>query len=271
MTMRLRPGLRPSYANVVSTLALVVAVSGGAYAATQLPKNSVGSHQIKNNTVKSKDLKDRGLKAKDLKAGAAAKNLAGAPMGGDLTGAFPNPTLDSDVLADVVRDDDLAAALADTVSPGELDDAIAGALDDGVLLGDRDDTALTLPAPSTIEPLVSIPDLVSVTVRCSEPPASSDRGLEINVTNDSPGTLFYTLHRRELTPATDALDTDTLLSGTDADYVFAPDNTPENVRYLRLVVVNGPLLEIEISAVTNNLAGGCNVRGSAFLDGNGPV
>jgi len=74
-----------------------------------------------------------------------------------------------------------------------------------------------------------------------------------------------------VTPATDTLSTDSLLPGTDTDYVFAPDNAPENVRYLRLVVVNGRLLDLEISAVTNNLAGGCNVRGSVFLDGNGPV
>jgi hypothetical protein len=44
---------RPSftYANVIATLALFLALGGGAYAATQLPKNSVGSKQLKKNSV----------------------------------------------------------------------------------------------------------------------------------------------------------------------------------------------------------------------------
>jgi hypothetical protein len=46
---RLRPRL--TYANVIATLALFVALGGGAYAATQLPKNSVGAKQLKKNAV----------------------------------------------------------------------------------------------------------------------------------------------------------------------------------------------------------------------------
>ena len=43
---------RWSYANVVATLALFVALAGGtAFAAIQLPKNSVGSKQIKKEAV----------------------------------------------------------------------------------------------------------------------------------------------------------------------------------------------------------------------------
>jgi hypothetical protein len=52
---RLRP--RITYANVVSTLALVLALGGGAvYAASKLPKNSVRSPQIKNRQVKRQDI-----------------------------------------------------------------------------------------------------------------------------------------------------------------------------------------------------------------------
>src|SRR4051812_9973755 len=49
---------RPSYAGVTSTLALFVALSGGAYAATALPVNSVGPRQIKKNAVERAKLKD---------------------------------------------------------------------------------------------------------------------------------------------------------------------------------------------------------------------
>jgi hypothetical protein len=43
--------IRPTYSNVVATLALFFALAGGAWAATQLPKESVGSTQLKNGAV----------------------------------------------------------------------------------------------------------------------------------------------------------------------------------------------------------------------------
>jgi len=49
MFARLRAHL--TYANVIASLALFLALSGGAYAALKLPKNSVGTKQIKNGAV----------------------------------------------------------------------------------------------------------------------------------------------------------------------------------------------------------------------------
>jgi hypothetical protein len=49
MIAKLRPRL--SYANVIATLALFLALGGGAYAAINLPKNSVGSKQLKDRAV----------------------------------------------------------------------------------------------------------------------------------------------------------------------------------------------------------------------------
>jgi hypothetical protein len=46
-----------TYANVISTLCLFMLLGGGAYAATQLPKNSVGAKQIKNNAITGKKIK----------------------------------------------------------------------------------------------------------------------------------------------------------------------------------------------------------------------
>jgi len=68
---------RLTFANVVSCLALFVALGGGAYAATQLPKNSVGSKQIKKNAVNSAKVKDRSLQAIDFKEG----QLPAGPQG----------------------------------------------------------------------------------------------------------------------------------------------------------------------------------------------
>src|SRR5688572_25420853 len=52
--------VRPSYANVASTLALVVALSGTAYAAA-----TITGADVKNNTLTSKDV--RSLSMKDFK------------------------------------------------------------------------------------------------------------------------------------------------------------------------------------------------------------
>jgi hypothetical protein len=58
---------RLTYANVVATLALFVALGGGAVAATKLGKNSVGTRQLKNGAVTEAKL-----------AGAAQATLRGA-------------------------------------------------------------------------------------------------------------------------------------------------------------------------------------------------
>src|ERR1700761_7870908 len=40
-----------TYANVIATIALFVALGGASYAAVKLPKNSVGTKQIKNKSI----------------------------------------------------------------------------------------------------------------------------------------------------------------------------------------------------------------------------
>ena len=81
--MRLFSSLLPklTFANVASLLALVVALSGTAYAA-DLAKDSVSSKQIKNNSVKSQDLKDSQIVGGDVRDGG----LGGADLGADSVG-----------------------------------------------------------------------------------------------------------------------------------------------------------------------------------------
>lgn len=63
---KIRDQLSPAL--VISLAALFVALSGSAYAVSQLPKNSVGSPQIKNGSVRTVDL-GRDVKRKLNKAG----------------------------------------------------------------------------------------------------------------------------------------------------------------------------------------------------------
>ena len=60
----------------VGMLALFIALSGTAYAAT-LPRNSVGTRQLKRNAVVSSKVKDRSLLARDFRAG----QLPAGPQG----------------------------------------------------------------------------------------------------------------------------------------------------------------------------------------------
>lgn len=60
---------RLSYANVVATLALFVALGGASYAAVTLPRNSVGANQLKRNAVTAKKLRNGAVTGPKLKAG----------------------------------------------------------------------------------------------------------------------------------------------------------------------------------------------------------
>lgn len=63
-----------NYANVIATLALFLALGGGAYAAIKLPKNSVTTTQVKNGSLTAKDFKKGQLKGK-----TGPQGPAGAP------------------------------------------------------------------------------------------------------------------------------------------------------------------------------------------------
>ncbi len=84
-----RIGEHLTYANVIATLALFLALGGAGYAATQLAKNSVGSPQLKKNAVTAAKIKngavdgakvkDGSLSAADLAPGAVSSGPPGPP------------------------------------------------------------------------------------------------------------------------------------------------------------------------------------------------
>jgi hypothetical protein len=60
---------RLSYANVIATLALFVALGGAAWAGTRLPKNSVGAKQVRKNAVTTPKIKNEAVTAGKIRKG----------------------------------------------------------------------------------------------------------------------------------------------------------------------------------------------------------
>ena len=79
---------RLTYANVTASLALFIALGGGAYAATQLPKDSVGTAQIKKNAVTGAKIKSSAVSSSDVKNGSLlAADFAGGQLPSGAQGA----------------------------------------------------------------------------------------------------------------------------------------------------------------------------------------
>ena len=83
---------RLSYANVVASLALFVALGGTGYAAltitgSNVKDGSLAGRDIRNGSVASADIKDRSLLAKDFKARQLAAGAPGAPGASGAPGA----------------------------------------------------------------------------------------------------------------------------------------------------------------------------------------
>ena len=101
----MRPGLRlrPTYANVTATLALFVALGGGAYAASSIPSNSVGGKQLRKNSVVAAKIK---------------KNAVSGPkvLDNSLTGADINESSLAKVASAALADHAAAAAALDKVT-----------------------------------------------------------------------------------------------------------------------------------------------------------
>ena len=119
MLSRLRGRL--TYANVIATVALFLALGGSSYAALKLPKNSVGSKQLKANAVTTAKVKAGSLLTSDfrssqrsrLRGPAGAKGDQGAP--GPVTGNLP-----SGATVRGVYNVDFVPQAADEISGGSI-------------------------------------------------------------------------------------------------------------------------------------------------------
>ncbi len=98
---------RLTYANVIATLALFIAIGGAsAFAASQLGKNSVGSKQLKKNAVITAKIKSEAVTGVKVKKGT----LTGTQVNASTLGTVPNA---------VNAQEAQEAQKADALSPGE--------------------------------------------------------------------------------------------------------------------------------------------------------
>jgi hypothetical protein len=84
--MRRTARSRLTYGNVTATLALFVALSGGAYAASTLPARSVGSKQLKKNAVVRSKIKRNAVNGSKV----ARNSLTGADVRESSLGRVPS-------------------------------------------------------------------------------------------------------------------------------------------------------------------------------------
>lgn len=126
---------RLTYANVVATLALFVALGGVTYAAIKLPADSVKSKQIKAGAVKEAELADGAVTGPKLGAEAVgSENIAPGAVGS--TAVLDDSIQPGDIADDSIGEDELADDQAPqaptlepcaggfnwaTVPPGDLD------------------------------------------------------------------------------------------------------------------------------------------------------
>jgi hypothetical protein len=124
-----RPRRRLSYANIVSTMAVFLAVAGGtALAASTLPANSVNSKTVRDNKLKSVDLKDgKAVSTQDvIDASLTGTDVADNSItGDDLADASVNTTdlADNAVNSAKVADNSLTGDDVDESTLGQVPDA----------------------------------------------------------------------------------------------------------------------------------------------------
>ena len=220
--------IRTSYANVVSTLALALALSGGAYAATQLPKNSVGAKQLQKNAVSAKKVKDGSLTVADLGAGQVAAGVSGTPMGGGLTGSFPNPQVN------------------------------VGALT-GVLKGTAYVNRVTLAPGASDQSLLVLPGVGTFGATCTGTP-NNNVGLVVRYLNTTGSTMTYTRVKNDEAGSSGTLGV-SVAAGDQNDTSFQGVANNLIGRALTQSFTTGPLAVVDVGAHTSSTSGvaGCVV------------
>lgn len=232
---------RLNYANVMSTLAVFIALGGVSYAAVKLPRNSVGSAQIKKNAVTGSKVRNSSLTGADIKN----RSLTAADFRGTLLGAQGPAGPKGDPGA--------------TGTPGPKGDpgapGVAGPKGDPGAKGDpglqgpgAKDFVMSLPKASGFTDLATLDNGLKVTGICGQAAVS------VTIETTSTGMTFEgagLVSKRDpisVTPV--ALET-----GSSAGIGFAAANLGHIDAVARDAAVNGRLAHITVGAMFDNVTG----------------
>ncbi len=138
-----------SYANVMATTAVFIALGGGAYAATALPKNSVGATQLRNDAVTSAKVKNGSLRRSDFRTADLVKlrGPAGAKGADGAAGAAGAPGAKGDRGERGEKGDAGRSALS-TLQSGETVRGVFGVDGTATAADQQFATGVTLPVPA---------------------------------------------------------------------------------------------------------------------------
>lgn len=198
-TSRLR---RPSPAMVVSCIALSVALGGTGYAATALPKNSVGTKQLRTGAVAASDLRpnvvttgkvrDGSLRKADFGAGELPAGATGAPGPKGETGPKGDPGPKGDTGAAGATGTTGAATVRTVTAAADIPDGSKVSVDAFCPAGQQaigggargDDVQSEETTVSSSRPVISSTD--------SNPPLDGQgfTGWRVTVRNDAAGVLL---------------------------------------------------------------------------------
>ncbi len=84
-----------TYANVMATIAVFIAIGGSAYAATQLKKNSVGTRQLKKNSVVTSKIKNGSVTGTKIQT----NSLTGSQVNASTLGTVPGAQVANSIIA----------------------------------------------------------------------------------------------------------------------------------------------------------------------------
>jgi hypothetical protein len=110
-----------TYANVMATVAVFIALGGASYAAVKLPKNSVGTKQIKNNAITGAKIKNGAISGSKVNL----SSLGQVPTAANATSASTAATATNATHAATATEATHAATATDATHAASADSASA--------------------------------------------------------------------------------------------------------------------------------------------------